>query len=241
MLNSWRKRYLKGRAKRTKPVLKRRSVRVKETLYSYRDGIVRISVRPYQESVYIDLKKETWFWDRIKGVELGELILKEDILIVTVRKKMELKVENPMAFDINLLTLDGYDGEKDYSIDIKRIYTIHRVYELKRRRIQQLPNKHKIQQRLLQKYRAREKNRVNDILHKVAEQLADRTIISENLRDFKERIADTTSRTLNRQNSKHDYYIKLQRYVEYKAACGYLTTYVNPKLTSRTCSRCVCE
>ena len=73
MLNSWRKRYLKGRAKRTKPVLKRRFVRVKETLYSYRDGIVRISVRPYQESVYIDLKKETWFWDRIKGVEPGEL------------------------------------------------------------------------------------------------------------------------------------------------------------------------
>jgi len=57
MLNSWRKRYLRGRAKRTKPVLKKKFVRVKETLYSYRDGIARISIKPFQESVYIDLKK----------------------------------------------------------------------------------------------------------------------------------------------------------------------------------------
>ncbi|MEM0162711.1 MAG: hypothetical protein QXO62_06585 [Thermoproteota archaeon] len=35
MLESWRKRYLHGRAKR-RPELKRKFVRVKETLYSYR-------------------------------------------------------------------------------------------------------------------------------------------------------------------------------------------------------------
>ena len=129
-------------------------VRVKETLYSYRNGVIRISVKPFQESVSIDLRK-AWFWDRIQGLELGELVLKEDSLIVSVRKKVELKVENPIAWDINLLTLDGYDGEKDYTIDIKSIYTVHRVYELKRRRIQQLPQK--TRRKLLQKYEAREK------------------------------------------------------------------------------------
>jgi len=76
------------------------------------------------------------------------------------------------------------------------------------------------------------------MLHKLTKQLANRTAIFEELTNFKERVANTRSRSLNRQNSKHDY-IKLQKYVEYKAAwSGYLTLYVNPKLTSKTCSRC---
>jgi len=235
VLGSWRKRYLKGKAGRRKPLLKRRFVRVKETLYSYRDGVVKISIKPFQESISVNLKK-SWFWDRIRGLELGELILKEDELVITVRKKSELKLEKPIAWDVNLLTLDGYDGEKDYTIDLKNIYTIHRTYELKRRKIQQLPEK--TQKKLFQKYRSRERNRINDILHKIAKQLANRTNVFEDLKNFKERVAGTKSRSMNRQNSKHDY-IRLQKYVEYKSAWnGYLTVYVDAKLTSKTCSRC---
>lgn len=235
VLNSWRKRYLKGKTGRRKPVLRRRFVRVKDTLYSYRDRVVKISIKPFQESISIDLK-ESWFWDRIQGLELGELILKEDKLVITVRKKIELKVEKPVAWDTNLLTLDGYDGEKDYTIDLKDIYTIHRTYELKRRKIQSLPPK--TAKKLLQKYRSRERNRVNDTIHKIAKQLANRTNVFEDLHNFKERIAETKSRSINRQNSKHDY-IKLQKYIEYKSTWnGYLTVYVDPKLTSKTCSRC---
>jgi len=235
MLESWRKRYLKGKAGRDKPTLKRRFIRIKETLYSYRNGVVRISIKPFQESMSIDLRK-TWFWDRIIGLELGELILKEDKLIVTVRMKMELKVENPIAWDTNLLTLDGCDGKEYCTVNLKNIYTIHRVYELKRRKIQQLPEK--TRKKLLQKYRSRERNRINDILHKIAKQLANRTNIFEDLSNFKENVARTKSRSMNRQNSKHNY-ITLQKYVEYKSAWnGYLTLYVNPRLTSKTCSRC---
>jgi len=235
ILNSWRKRYLGGKANRRKPVLKRRFVRVKETLYSCKNGIIKISIKPFQESISIDLKK-SWFWNKIAGLELGELILKKDTLIVTVRKDIELKIENPISWDTNLFTLDGYDGKRDYMVDLRKIYTIHRVYELKRRRIQQLPEK--TWKKLLQKYGAREKNRVNDLLHKIAKQLANRTNVFEDLINFKERIARTKSKSMNRQNSKHDY-IKLQRYIEYKSAWnGFLTVYVNPKLTSKKCSRC---
>jgi transposase, IS605 OrfB family, central region len=235
ILESWRKRYLRGKAGKEEPTLKRRFIRIKETLYSYRNGIIKISIRPFQESISIDLRK-AWFWDRIQGLELGELILKEGVLIITVRKKMELRVENPTAWDTNLLTLDGYDGVKDYTIDLKNIYTIHRTYELKRRRIQKLPTR--TREKLLQKYRLREKNRVNDTLHKIAKQLANQTNIFEDLTSFKERVVSTRSRSLNRQNSKHDY-IKLQKYIEYKSAWnGYLTLYVKPQFTSKTCSKC---
>ncbi|MEM2514607.1 MAG: zinc ribbon domain-containing protein, partial [Candidatus Bathyarchaeia archaeon] len=200
ILESWRKRYLHGRAGRSRPELKRKFVRVKETLYSYRDGVLKVSIKPYEESVTVDLRK-AWCWDRIRGLELGELILKQDRLIVTVRKDAELKVQNPIAWDVNLLTLDGYDGETHHSISLKEIYTIHRTYELKRRVIQKLPEK--TRKRLLKKYSSRERNRVEDTLHKLAKQLSNRTNILENLKGFKDRVARTKSRSMNRQNSKH--------------------------------------
>jgi putative transposase len=235
MLNSWRKRYLKGKARRDKPTLKRKFVRIKETLYSYRDGIIKISIKPFQENISIDLKN-AWFWNRIKGLDLGELILKEDKIIITVRKEMELKIENPVAWDINLLTIDGYDGEKDYTINLKNVYTIHRIYELKRIKIQKLPEK--TRKKLLQKYQSREKNRINDILHKISKQLSNRTNIFEDLKDFKEKVTRTKSRSMNRQNSKHDY-IKLQKYIEYKSEWnGYSTIYLKAYNSSKTCSKC---
>ncbi|MEM4083902.1 MAG: zinc ribbon domain-containing protein [Thermoplasmata archaeon] len=235
VLESWRKRYIRGRAGINRPELRRKFVRVKETLYSYRDGILRISVKPYEESITIDLRR-TWCWDKINGLEFGELILKQDSLIVTVRKEAELKVKKPISWDINLFTIDGYDGENYYSKNLKEVYTIHRTYELKRRIIQRLPEKTK--KKLLKKYNLREKNRVNDILHKLAKQLSDRTNVFEDLKNFKEKIARTKSRSMNRQNSKHDY-IKLQKYVEYKSAWnGYETVFIDAYGTSKTCSRC---
>ncbi|MEM4056782.1 MAG: zinc ribbon domain-containing protein [Thermoplasmatales archaeon] len=235
VLESWRKRYIRGRAGINRPKLRRKFVRVKETLYSYRNGILRISVKPYEESITIDLRR-TWCWDKINSLEFGELILKQDSLIVTVRKEAELKVERPISWDINIFTLDGYDGENHYSKNLKEVYTIHRTYELKRRIIQRLPEKTK--KKLLKKYSLREKNRVNDILHKLAKQLSDRTNVFEDLKNFKEKVARTKSRSMNRQNSKHDY-IKLQKYVEYKSAWnGYETVFVDAYGTSKTCSRC---
>ncbi|PUA33828.1 MAG: hypothetical protein B9J98_02515 [Candidatus Terraquivivens tikiterensis] len=234
-LNSWRKRYLKGKAGKRKPILKRKFVRIKETLYSYHNGIIKISVKPFKESISIDLK-EAWFWDRIAELELGELILKHDMLIITVRKEAKLEVKNPVAWDINLLTMDGFDGKNDCTISLKKIYTIHRTYELKRQTIQKLPDKTK--KKLMKKYSSREKNKMKDVLHKIAKKLSNRTNVFEDLKSFKEKVARTKSRRMNRQNSKHDY-ITLQKIVEYKLAWnGYVTIYVNPKGTSKTCSKC---
>ncbi|MGB9727414.1 MAG: RNA-guided endonuclease InsQ/TnpB family protein [Nitrososphaeria archaeon] len=235
MLNSWRKRYLKGRANKEKPLLKRKFVRVKETLYSYRDGKIRISKRANEEYIEFNLTK-AWFWERINQLDIGELILKENQLIITVRKKQTPRIERPVAWDTNLFSLDGYDGENDVQVDLRKLHTIHRVYELKRKRIQELPEKSK--KKLFHKYRCKEKNRVNDLLHKMSKRLASRTNIFEDLSNFKERVARTKSKRMNRQNSKHNY-IMLQKYTEYKSAWnGYSTIYVKPYNTSKTCSRC---
>ncbi|MBS7287945.1 MAG: hypothetical protein KIH01_04175 [Candidatus Freyarchaeota archaeon] len=72
---------MKGRRTRAKPVVKKKFVRVKETLYSYRDGKIKISIKPYEGYLVFDVSN-AWFWSRAKG-EMGELILTEKFLIIT--------------------------------------------------------------------------------------------------------------------------------------------------------------
>lgn len=84
-INSWRRNYIKGRRKRRKPVVKRKFVRIKETLYTYRDGKIRVTVKPRELYLEFDISK-AWFRRRVEECVLGELILKEDELIITFRK-----------------------------------------------------------------------------------------------------------------------------------------------------------
>jgi putative transposase len=53
MLKSWRSSYFKGERHRGKPVVKRKFVRIKETLYSFKDGKIKVSIRPHEE--YLEL------------------------------------------------------------------------------------------------------------------------------------------------------------------------------------------
>jgi len=45
IMKSWRRSYLKGERSREKPTVKRRFVRIKETLYTFRDGKIKVSVK----------------------------------------------------------------------------------------------------------------------------------------------------------------------------------------------------
>ena len=77
MLKSWRN-YIKGERRRKRPVVKRKFVRTKETLYSFRDGKIRVSVKPHEEYLEFDISK-AWFLGKARS-EMGELILGEKIL-----------------------------------------------------------------------------------------------------------------------------------------------------------------
>jgi len=57
ILKSWRRNYLKGRRKKRKPVVKRRFVRIKETLYVYRNGKIRVTVKPREQYLEFNLSK----------------------------------------------------------------------------------------------------------------------------------------------------------------------------------------
>ncbi|MEM3372459.1 MAG: transposase, partial [Candidatus Korarchaeum sp.] len=79
-----------------------------------------------------------WFSRRVKGGELGELILKEKYLTITFRfEESEGQAIGRIAWDCNLKSLDGFNPELGWiRIDLGKLFHIHRVYELKRGRLQ---------------------------------------------------------------------------------------------------------
>jgi len=239
MLKGWRRRAEKGRALR-KPELKRVYVRVKSTLRKVEGESVRITVRPYQ---YITFSwSHTWFSPRVKGLELGEPVIKEDKVHLSFRYKLPWSTPlDYLAIDSNLYTLDAYDGDKFVTFSLKELYSLKFGMELKRGRIQSFASKHGREgKELLKKYSHRERNRVLDYIHKFVNKLLEMypltTFAVEKLnkqsmfQDASDKLSKKISRTVWRT---------IHRVLKYKAPLyGSFVKEVNPYLTSKSCPRC---
>jgi putative transposase len=233
MLKSWRRSYLKGERHREKPVVRKRFVRIKETLYTYKDGKIKVSVKPHEEYLVFDVSR-AWFLKRAKG-ELGELILSEKYLTVTFRFKREEEVKGKIAWDCNEKSLDGFSPSMGWiRIDLTKLFHIHRVYEVKRKRLQQKASKKPSLKRVLAKYSKREKNRARDFVHKLT------TFMSRKFKGYihgfedlrKERMLNG-SKMHNRNISKINWKTIITL-MSYKSKVKLL----NPKNSTRRCSRC---
>jgi putative transposase len=111
ILRSWRRNYLRGERTRGKPRVRRRFVRIKETLYVLRNGRLRITLDARERYVEFDLRN-AWFWKRAKG-EPGEIILKDDSLILTFRETcVQKEPAKRLAWDSNETSLDAFDPER---------------------------------------------------------------------------------------------------------------------------------
>jgi len=110
---------------------------VKETLYVYRGGKIRITVKPREFYLEFDLSR-AWFRKRVNGRDLGELILKENELIITFRKKLsERRSLERIGWDLNKYSMDGFSPKYGWiKVDLKYLYHIHRVHEIRRKRVQ---------------------------------------------------------------------------------------------------------
>jgi len=142
ILKSWRRNYINGKRKREKPTVKSLFVRVKETLYTYKDRKIRVTIVPRKQYLEFDLTK-AWFKNKVKGLDLGELILTKNELIITFRKPIEKKNHAECTgWDSNLFSLDGFSPRYGWiKIDLSELYHIHRVHEIKRKSVQSVAGK----------------------------------------------------------------------------------------------------
>ena len=233
MLKSWRRSYLKGKRHREKPVVKRKFVRIKETLYTFKDGKLRVSIKPYERYLEFDVSK-AWFLSRVAG-EIGELILNEKYLTITFRFKGKEEVKGKIAWDCNERSLDGFSPEVGWiRIGLTRLFHIHRVYEVKRMRVQQKASKKPSLRKVLAKYSRRERNRAKDYIHKLT------TFMTRRFKGYthgfeqlgKNRMLNG-SKEHNRNISKSDWKA-IVKFMSYKSN----VTLLNPKNSTKRCSRC---
>lgn len=240
ILKSWKRRAEKGQASLRKPKLKKVYVRVKSTLRKVEGESVRVTVRPYD---YITFSwKNAWFSERVKGLELGEPIIKEDKVYLPFRYKLPWSTPlNFLAIDSNLYTLDGYDGEKFVTFSIKELYSLKYAMQLKRARVQSFASKHtKKGKELLRKYSHRERNRVLDYVHKFVNKLLEMypmTLFAVE-RLNKQAMFEDANDPLSRKISK-TVWRTIHRVLKYKAPLyGSFVKEVDPYLTSKSCPRC---
>jgi len=81
-MESWRKRYLRGRARKVKQRIKRRFARCKTTLIKidYQARTIRITLKP---GGYITISwRSTWFEHRVRGWTVGEAIIKDNRVVI---------------------------------------------------------------------------------------------------------------------------------------------------------------
>ncbi|GBC71601.1 hypothetical protein HRbin02_01386 [Candidatus Calditenuaceae archaeon HR02] len=234
ILHSWRRNYIRGERTREKPIVKRKFVRIKETLYSFRDGKIRVSVKPYEEYLTFDISI-AWFLNRTRG-KMGELILNEKYLTVTFRfREKWMKPNGKIAWDSNEKSLDGFSPKIGWvRADLRELFHIHRVYELKRRRLQTLASKkHKIRE-ILRKYSRREGNRAKDFCHKLTSHLAKTLhMYIHGFELLEKRRMMNNSKKHNRSIAKSDWRT-IYTYMSYKAKVIIL----NPRNSTKGCSRC---
>jgi len=235
ILNSWRRNYIKGKRSKNKPVVKRKFVRVKETLYRFRESKIIITIKPRQFYLEFDLSK-TWFRKRVEGYDLGELILKEDELIITFKKPVDnTPSKKKIAWDLNLLSMDGFCDKGWIRVDLKQLYTLHITYENLRRKIQSLSKtKPKTDKRLMQKYSKRYRNRVKDFLHKLT------TKIANELKDYEHGFENLEKQGMFTKRKTHNRVISKQNWKQIIQLMSYKANIrlLNPYNSTKTCPRC---
>jgi len=235
ILNSWRRNYIKGKRGRNKPIVKRKFVRVKETLYRFRDEKIIITIKPRQFYLEFDLSK-AWFRKRVKGCDLGELILKEDELVITFRKPVNnTPSKKKIAWDLNLLSIDGFCDKGWIRVDLKPLYTLHITYENKRRKIQRLSKtKPKTAKRLMQKYSQRYRDGVKDFLHKLT------TMLAKEFKDYEHGFENLEKQGMFGKCKIHNRVISKQNWKQIISLMSYKANVrlLNPYNSTKTCPRC---
>ncbi len=90
-----------------------------------------------------------------------------------MKKEVEPKAEDWASFDVNLTNVTAFIDGGIERYNLKKLYHIHRVYEIKRQKIQKLVKfKPKTSRRLLMKYSKRERSRAKDFVHKLTTKIA---------------------------------------------------------------------
>jgi putative transposase len=233
IMESWRKKYLKGRARKVKPRVKKRFARCKITLMrvDYDEKKIRITVKP-GEHVEVSWSSK-WFTKRVEGWRVREVILKDDRVLIPFKSTRIIEVRDVVAWDSNELSLDGFSPIIGFiKVDLKLLQSMKIAYEKKKRTAQSKGLKS-----IYEKYVARERKREKDFINKLASgltRLLPNTIhVFEDLEKEDLVSRRKTPKSRRKKNARTPWKL-VQKKISEKA----IIVKISPKNTSRTCPRC---
>jgi len=241
---SYRKRKRKGKAN-GKPVFKKEVVMLDDHLFkpNLEKGVVKVSTSKGRIQLEFHPAK---YHEKFKGWKVGQawLVRTPKGVFINVVFSKEVEVREPEAFvgidlNENNVTLSLPNGEFVQIITHER--EIRTGYFLKRRKIQRKIRSGKKRKELLEKYGERERNRLNDLYHKLANKIVELAekyggIALEDLTEIRDSIRCSTEMNgrLHRWSFR-----KLQSIIEYKAKLkGVRVVFVDPAFTSSLCPVC---
>ena len=182
----------------------------------------------------------TWFVKRAKEWAVGEVILKDDKVLIPFKRVETAIVNGAIGWDCNELTIDGFPtGIGFIHVDLKTLITTRIIYQEKHSRIQSIASKKlKNGGKLLNKYSHRERNKCKDVVRKLAVQLVNP--FPNTLHGFEKlnkedivRKRNSRSKRLRKRIARVSWR-NIVREIKQRA----IIKEVNPKDTSKTCSRC---
>ncbi len=244
IFKSFRKRKKKGKAK-GKPVFKKEVMMLDDHLFKIDLGNKTIKLSTPNGRVQLEFYPAKYH-EKFKDWKVGQawLVKTPKGIFLNVVFSKEVEVKEPKAFvgvdlNENNVTLSLPNGEFLQIITHER--EVRTGYFLKRRKIQKKIRAGKVRKELLEKYGRRERNRLNDLYHKLANKIVEVAekyggIALEDLTEIRESIrysAEINGR-LHRWSFR-----KLQSIIEYKAKLkGVRVVFVNPAYTSSLCPVC---
>jgi len=228
----------RGDRKRRRPVARRLFARVKQTLVKLEGDKLRLTLKP-GEYVYLDLSHRYFkLPSKVSSTGLGEPVITAEKVHLPVHFEGGAQIEGKpqVAWDFNLLSLDGYSPETGWvRIDTSRLASVHISSFEKRRSVQRRASRSKKARRILAKYSGRERNRARKHQVEVA-----RVITSVSgavgLEELSKDGMYTRSRIWNRRITRSDWR-SIARILEEKLGEDKVAE-LDPYNSSTFCSRC---
>jgi putative transposase len=199
IIRSWKTN--KGKEK---PVAKKKLIRLHKNIFKIdlENNQLVINYKPRQK-ISLKLRLSDYHKEQIRSAnKIGEVLINESCVYIPLKFEISLiKPENFVAIDVNENNIAFVSSDGKFSKIETGIRELKVGYAEKRRKIQRIRNKRK-KEKLLRKYKEREKNRTKDILHKVSKFIAKNFkgygVIMENLKCLR--------RTVNRKVKKLNEY-----------------------------------
>jgi putative transposase len=241
---SFRKLKRRGLVKAGKPTFKRQVVMLDDHLFSLDLDRWEASIATQNGRIRLKLLHGTYH-EKFRGLKVGQawLVKGDGCYLKAVFSKTVETVElneGAIAVDVNEnnVAFGSTDSIRNVETGERAIRT---AYFLKRRRLQSKPRLN--EKPLLAKYRGRERRRIEDIYHKVANEIVAEAIeagasviVLEDIRDIRKRIK--YSKALNGRLNRWGFR-RFQGILEYKArVAGLRVVYVDPRGTSSLCPIC---